>query len=329
MIHTKPSKDVSDDAIARRMIKRVKISTNGDFIPLKWNWAETWMTLPVGFEKHFQQIYNFEVKDDDVFIATFPKCGTTWIQEATWLLLNNLDYEEDSRTHLTNRSVYIEMSLLYETFHTDSIYSAKQLKSPRCIKSHLPVHCLPRQIWQKKVKLVYCARNPKDVVLSYSHFLRGKGAYTGSMNDFIDDFLNSETAYTPYWSHVFPMWQMRSEPNVFFTTYEEMKRDLRGVLTRLNKFLEKPDLTEVQMEKLLSHLSFESMRANQQVNPTNIIKNTGYRSNIDNNFQFMRRGIVGSYKDELSEVYQQRINDWSEQFLKEFNVTVAGIFGDF
>lgn len=97
-------------------------------------------------------------------------------------------------------------------------------------------------------------------MLSYSHFLRGKGAYNGSMEEFIGDFLNAETLYSPYWIHVCTMWQMRAEPNIFFTTYEEMKQNLRGVVERLNEFLEQPPLSEAQMEKLLKHLSFESMK---------------------------------------------------------------------
>lgn len=42
----------------------------------------------------------------------------------------------------------------------------------------------------------------------------------------------------------------------------------------------------------------------------------------------MRRGIVGSYKDELSEKNQRRINEWSMQSLSQFNISIADIFGD-
>ncbi|XP_067613637.1 sulfotransferase 1 family member D1-like isoform X2 [Eurosta solidaginis] len=328
MIHIKQSESVSEAPARRQKAEMVKVSTNGDFIPLKWNWAETWFTVQKLFGENIKDIYDFEVKQDDVFITTFPKSGTTWIQEATWLLLNNLDYDEAKKVHLWQRSVYMDISLLYDTFFHNSIDAARQLKSPRCIKTHLPAHLLPRQIWQKKVKLIYCARNPKDVVLSYSHFLRSKGAYEGSMQDFIDDFLSDETTYTPYWPHVHTMWLMRSEPNVFFTTFEEMKRDLRGVAMRLNTFLGQPDLTEAQMEKLLDHLSFKNMKENEQVNPTNLIKRNSTRSNTQADFEFMRRGIVGAYKDELSADNQQRINDWTERYLKEFNITLADIFGD-
>ncbi|XP_039966702.1 sulfotransferase 1 family member D1-like isoform X1 [Bactrocera tryoni] len=328
MLHIAPNKTMPDDPITGTKRREViRVSTDGDCIPLKWNWAATWFTAPPKFKDFFARIHQFEVRNDDVFIVTFPKCGTTWMQEAAWLLLNNLDYEDASRAHLLKRSVYMDISMLYDPRYEDSVTLAEQLKSPRCIKSHLPPHLLPRQIWQKKVKLIYCARNPKDVLISFSHFIRGKGAYQGDEDDFFNDFLNANITYTPFWPHVFTMWQMRTEPNLFFVTFEEMKRNLRGVLERLNVFLEKPALTEEQMEKLLKHLSFENMKANHQTNPTEIIKGSGQRT-VATDFEFMRRGIVGSYKDELSERNQRRINDWSEQFLSQFNVREADIFGD-
>lgn len=39
------------------------------------------------------EIRSFEVYPDDVFIVTQPKCGTTWMQELTWLIANDLDLE--------------------------------------------------------------------------------------------------------------------------------------------------------------------------------------------------------------------------------------------
>ena len=40
-----------------------------------------------------EEIRNFEVHSDDLFIITLPKCGTTWMQEIAWLIANNLDLE--------------------------------------------------------------------------------------------------------------------------------------------------------------------------------------------------------------------------------------------
>lgn len=48
--------------------------------------------------------------------------------------------------------------------------------------------------------------------------------------------------------------------------------------------------------------------------------------NIQNNFQFLRRGIVDSYKDELSEELVAKLDRWSAKFLEEANVTSDQVF---
>lgn len=50
-------------------------------------------------------------------------------------------------------------------------------------------------------------------------------------------------------------------------------------------------------------------------------------NNSDNNFQFMRRGVVGSHKDELTEDQIKRIDDWSDKFLKEAGTSNEEVFG--
>lgn len=66
--------------------------------------------------------------------------------------------------------------------------------------------------------------------------------------------------YTPYWPHAVDFWRMRNESNVFYTSYEMMKHDLPGVLKKLTKFLDKPNLSEEDAGKLIEHLSFDKMK---------------------------------------------------------------------
>lgn len=106
------------------------------------------------------------------------------------------------------------------------------------------------------------ARNCKDVIVSSYHFLKKLGLWTGdNIEDYIEDFIHDELNYTNYWNHIVDYWRMRNEPHIFFVTYEEMKRDLAGVIRGLCDFLERPQLTAEEMAKTVEHLSFDKMKS--------------------------------------------------------------------
>jgi sulfotransferase len=58
-----------------------------------------------------------------------------------------------------------------------------QMETKRFIKTHLPFQLLPPSIRTQKAKVVYVARNPKDVVVSYYH-LNKLYRTQGYVNDF-------------------------------------------------------------------------------------------------------------------------------------------------
>lgn len=59
--------------------------------------------FPTSFIKHAEQIYNFEARSDDVWVATCPRSGTTMMQELVWLIANDLDYDRAKREQLFSR----------------------------------------------------------------------------------------------------------------------------------------------------------------------------------------------------------------------------------
>ena len=69
------------------------------------------------------------------------------------------------RSNLDDRVPFIE-------FPCPGIKTIDELKSPRILKSHLPLQLLPPSALQTpSVKIIYVTRNPRDVAVSLYHFM--------------------------------------------------------------------------------------------------------------------------------------------------------------
>ena len=51
------------------------------------------VVMPKTYEAISERIQNFKVREDDIWIITYPKCGTTWTQEIVWHIMNDVKYE--------------------------------------------------------------------------------------------------------------------------------------------------------------------------------------------------------------------------------------------
>lgn len=106
----------------------------------------------------------------------------------------------------------------------------------------------------------------------------------------------------------------KAYPHFKVIKYEEMKKDLRGVLLDLCNFLNKP-LSNDKMEQLLHHLSFENMKKS----PANNYEDTQERMKIarpDHEFRMIRQGKVGSFKEEMSAEMIKKFEEKTEEVVK-------------
>ena len=68
-----------------------------------------------------KDISSFDVREDDIWISSFPKCGTTWTQEMVWNIVNNVDLEQARSVTLDKRIPFLELTGLYDQTVLDSI----------------------------------------------------------------------------------------------------------------------------------------------------------------------------------------------------------------
>ncbi|XP_045029307.1 sulfotransferase 1E1 isoform X1 [Daphnia magna] len=269
------------------------------------------------FGRHAHELVNFKPRKDDVWVVTFPKCGTTWTQEMVWMLLNDCNAELAKTTPLTIRAPFLESSCVDGAENAPpgladlmpSLDVIDKMASPRVIKSHLPFYLLPPNLLDT-CKVVYVARNPKDVMVSYYHHhkLMKMPSYSGDFETFVNYFMNDHLEFLPYFPHILDAWAKRTHPNLLFLFYEDMKKvNLRGQVEKVAQFLDKSP-SEAKMALLLEHLKFDNLSKNDSVN-FKTAKDLGY---MNDDGTFIRKGKTGDWKNHLSPELNRRVEAWIE-----------------
>ena len=95
---------------------------------------------------------------------------------------------------------------------------------------------------------------------------------------------------------------MKNHPNVKFLWYEDILKDTQRTVRDISNFLDRP-LTLENVGKIANLLSFENMKQNPMVNPT---------SGLAKQKTFMRRGIVGDWRNHFDEDMIATWNAWVE-----------------
>ncbi|XP_020799196.1 sulfotransferase 1 family member D1-like [Drosophila serrata] len=279
----------------------------------------------VNIPEFLDVIHDMEIREDDVWVVTLPKSGTTWMQELLWLLLNNCDFEGALSTHQELRSPFLEFNFYINEDIEDSLKPVQELQSPRLIKSHLALPLLPSKLWLGTNKVIYVFRNPLDAWVSlYYHGVTTGPNYGKTLEQYFDEQVSSQEYVTEIIEHAYEFYQLRKEPWIFYTSFERMKKDLQGVINDVSKFLNKP-VSEEQMERLLKHLSFEEMKKNPTTNhlwERAHKAHTTHKNAGKEKHNFVRRGKVNGYKDELKPEQIEKVNVWIEKSLKENSITM-------
>ena len=197
----------------------------------------------------------------------------------------------------------------------NSIEQVNSLASPRVIKTHLAADMLPKEVIEKKVKLIYVTRNPRDAVVSFFNHWCIMAGFRGNFDTFFDAFIGDVCGfYTPFMNHVLGYWNIREDPNILFITYEDMKKDLPAVIRTVANFLEKK-MSEIEVTNLATHLSFDNMKENAAVNKEDVLqtmrKMTGALEG-----SFMRKGQTGDWRNHLTDDQLQRMICWEKKNLE-------------
>ncbi|XP_045170293.1 sulfotransferase 4A1-like [Mercenaria mercenaria] len=252
----------------------------------------------VMMENEIEEIEEMDTREDDVWVCTFPRSGTTLTQEMVYLI-QTLDFETAKRMQLDERFPIIDFKDdRYPYFK--GIQPIKDMRSPRMIKSHLHHFLLPRQLREGKGRIIYIARNPKDVATSFYKL----GVYGSELveehktfDQFIDGFVNGTEYACPWTRHVLEYWERRNDGNILFLKYEEIVRDKPSTIRQIADFLGR-ELSSKDVDRIVEHCHVDNMRNNPMVNGS--YWNDFKHMNFQSDWRFINQGRPGTWHEKLT-----------------------------
>jgi len=250
--------------------------------------------LPLGFPvAGFVSGQLYRAEPTDIFVSTYPKCGTTWTQYIVYLLLHD---GESLPAGQSFNDVFPHLEEMGEV-------AVRGLSEPRLIKTHLPFARTP---WQPLAKYIYVARNPFDCAVSFYHHTRGFVRHydfaDGTWDTFFECFIRGEVDFGDYFDNLLSWWPQRALPNMLFLTYEQMLADTSAAVRAIGEFLGGEAAEAVadpsRLERVVALSSFDSMRVDQRrwssQRPADMP-------------EFVRKGIVGDWVNHFSHEQAKRL----------------------
>ncbi|XP_012609294.1 amine sulfotransferase-like [Microcebus murinus] len=267
--------------------------------------------LDIGF---LENLDDFKIRDDDVFVVTYPKSGTIWCRQILSLI-----YFEEHRKRTENVETNLRVPFLEYSKHIDF----GKRPSPRLFVTHLPYNLVPRGLKNKKAKIIYVYRNPKDVMCSYFHFLNTYSTFKAedTMEAFMKQFLEGKVVGSLWFDHIRGWYEHRNDFNIQFMMYEEMKKDLRSSVLKLCKFLGE-DLNEESVDAVVRQATFENMKDDPLANFENILKtNVG----LKREGHFLRKGTIGDWKNHMTVEQNEKFDKSFQKQMKDFPLQFIGM----
>jgi hypothetical protein len=253
---------------------------------------------------------NFCPRPSDVFIATAPKAGTTWMQQ----ILHQLRSGGDPGFRSIDDVVpWLELPRRGKTWE-EILRRYETMPEPRLFKTHCTCPQTPGGV--TTARIVLSSRDPRDCCVSFYHHVL---ALTDEARERLglpepesfDAFLEDWLSFGAWYRNVQSWWPYRDHPKVLWLRYEDMKRDLPACIERLARFLGW-SVAPRQRERLLEYCSFRWMKAHAD-------KFQRQGEGEDPLFRrgaLIRKGEIGDYRTLMSPAQEKRVLDKAREMLE-------------
>ncbi|KAG8184113.1 hypothetical protein JTE90_008899 [Oedothorax gibbosus] len=320
------------------------ISEGSDYLPECYlvDGFPVWKIFPV---EDTRASIDYKPSDDDIFLCSFPKCGTTWALHTLALILR----------HGENFEPHYNVMQSGPSLGREGIEVGKTLPRPFAWRTHLPFYLMP---WSDKAKYIYVTRNPKDAAVSSYYLLKNMMGFTGTFDEYFEYFITGRIGSGDFFDHLEGWYEQRNRPNVLFVTYEEMKEDPEAAILKMASFVDDAKFAEPlrqdqqKLENVLKYSSFKEMKVtiNKSMDvlasKTTVKTVDGRESELSEGLKsffskkegnkdaenvsekpkscdFVRKGIVGDWRNHFSEEQNRRLNEKFAERTKNIEIAMA------
>lgn len=266
-------------------------------------------------DENLRSALKYRPQPNDLFIVSYPKCGTTWLQYLVYNIFTEGVPPKDMEEFLA-RSVFLEYT---------GAQSVEKMCRPGSIKTHFP---FSRHQYSKLAKYLYIARNPYDCCVSFYYHTKSFPAYffeNGTFSEFFDMFLQGKVDNGDYFNNLLSWYDHRHDPNVLFLTYECLKRDTESWVIKIADFIGKEYGAKLRrdadaVKKIIQMSSMETMRKVFS-RSHDILDEAGLSvyKNSKNPSQPLEESVLNAMKKPMSGDYIRKgiVGDWKNHFSKE------------
>ena len=224
------------------------------------------------------------LRSNDIVIAAYPKCGTTWMQQIVLTLLADGDGSKVRRP--MDMSPWLEAWVssqglaAFEEWHPEKTgwnglenscdLNPSWCPSRRVLKTHAPSQLAPwvggtEHNGMNGARIIVVTRNPKDVAVSHYYHtidLPHIFQYNGSWDHFLTNlWIPGKVESGSFWEWHQSWWNIyqSASVNLLWVSYEDLLQKPKELFRKIAEFIQfKPTLKA--MEGVLEASKFESMK---------------------------------------------------------------------
>ncbi len=254
-----------------------------------------------------------------VCILFSPDEGQNWTLAILNLVLQVKELEAGSDISVADyrtKTSFLEIELKDGQTGADL---ARKLPHPRILKTHLPIEMYKDQIKRfPNMRIIQTMRNPKDTLVSAFHHYQGEkhgGIFKGTWDQFFELFKQEKLIFGDFFDHNVNWYKFNKDrENSLILKYEDMKKDHRGHVIKIAKFIW-CNLSNKVIDTIVEKTGKKNM--GQEVNQMTS-KMGGWAKGKS---QLVRKGEVGDWVNYFSQEQSDYIDAKCKEFLEPLGLT--------